>query len=173
MNKNQIAKSLVVDEIRSRLSEAKAAVLVDYRGLTVEQDTELRREMRKNDIEYKVLKNTLIRRAADELGMNELTPFLEGPSAIAFSSTDPVAPAKVLSDCIKKTNKMEFKAGYVEGKFCDAAALAAIASLPSREVLIAKMLGSLNAPVCNFLYAINAIIEKQGGTGEEAPAAEA
>ncbi len=173
MNKNQVAKSLIVEEIRSKLSEAKAAVLVDYRGLTVEQDTELRREMRKNDVEYKVLKNTLIKRAADDLGMDELAPFLAGPSAIAFSNTDPVAPAKILSDCIKKTNKMELKAGYVEGKFCDAKALAAIASLPSREVLIAKMLGSLNAPVCNFLYAINAIIEKQGGTGEEATAAEA
>ena len=173
MNKNQEAKALVVEEIRAKLSTAKAAVLVDYRGLTVEQDTELRREMRKQGVEYKVLKNTLIKRAADELGMSEFAPFLEGPSAIAFSDTDPVAPAKILSDCIKKTNKMQLKAGYVEGKFCDGKALEAIATLPSREVLIAKMLGSLNAPICNFLYAINAIMEKKGGAGEVAETAEA
>ena len=173
MNKNQEAKALVVEQIRGKLSDAKAAVLVDYRGLTVEQDTELRREMRKAGVEYKVLKNTLIKRAADELGMTEIAPFLEGPSAIAFSNTDPVAPAKILSECIKKTNKMELKAGYVEGKFCDAKALQEIAMLPSREVLIAKMLGSLNAPICNFLYAVNAIIKKNGGADVAAETAEA
>jgi len=168
MKKNQEPKALVVAQIREKLAGAKAAVLVDYRGLTVEQDTELRRNMRQAGVEYKVLKNTLVRRAADELGLSQIDPFLNGPTAVAISATDPVAPAKLISECIKKTNKMTLKAGYVEGKYCDAAALEAIASLPSREVLLAKMLGSLNAPLCNFLYAINAIIEKQEGPAAEA-----
>lgn len=168
MNKNHEAKALVVDQIRENLSKSKAAVLVDYRGLTVEEDTELRRNMRKAGVEYKVLKNTLIKRAADALEMSELDPFLNGPTAIAFSYDDPVAPAKILNDCIKSTKKMELKAGYVEGKFCDAKELGAIAELPSKEMLIAKMLGSFNAPICNFLYCLTAIKDKKEAEGASA-----
>ncbi len=172
MNKNQEAKAVLVENIRAKMQEAKAVVLVDYRGLTVEQDTELRRSMRQANVEYRVVKNTLLKRAADAEGIEGFTPHLEGPTAVAFSTTDPVAPAKLLAEAIKKYNKMQLKAGYIEGKFCDTQALENIATLPSREVLIAKMLGSLNAPLCNFLYAINAIIKKNGGE-TEAEAAEA
>ena len=164
MNKNHEAKALVVDGIVEKMKGSVATVLVDYRGLTVEEDTNLRREMRKAGVEYKVLKNTLIKRAADQLNMTELDPFLNGPTAIAFCEKDPVAPAKILADCIKKTNKMQLKAGYVEGKFCDVKELEAIAALPAKEVLVAKMLGSLNAPICKFLYALNAIKEQKEGS---------
>lgn len=157
MNKNHEAKAVVVEEIRQSLQNAKAAVLVDYRGLTVEEDTQLRRNLRKEGVQYKVLKNTLIRRAAQSLDMNELDPYLNGPTAVAFSDTDPVAPARIINDMIKSSNKMELKAGYVEGRFCDSKALAAIAALPSKEVLIAKMLGSLNAPISKFVCVLDAI----------------
>lgn len=168
MNKNHEAKAVVVEQIREKLAGAKAAVLVDYRGLTVEEDTQLRRNLRKAGVEYKVLKNTLIKRAADALDMNELDPYLNGPTAVAFSFDDPVAPAKIVNDCIKATKKMELKAGYVEGKFCDAKELSAIAELPSKEVLIAKMLGSFNAPICNFLYCLTAIKDKKEAEGASA-----
>ncbi|MBE5760654.1 MAG: 50S ribosomal protein L10 [Clostridiales bacterium] len=161
MNKNHEAKAVVVEQIKEKLSNAKSCVLVDYRGLTVEEDTALRRSLREAGVEYKVLKNTLIKRAANALDLTDLDPFLNGPTAVAFSETDPVAPAKIIAQAIEKTKKMEIKAGYVEGKFCDAATLGNIAKLPSKEVLIAKMLGSFNAPLCNFLYCINAIIEKR------------
>lgn len=161
MNKNQQAKAAVISEIAADLESAKAAVLVDYRGLTAEEDTELRRNLRNAGVKYRVLKNTMIRRAAETKGMSELDPFLNGPTAVAFSDSDPVAPAKIISECIKKTNKMAMKCGYVEGAFFTKDQLDALAALPSREELLAKMLGSLNAPLCNFLYAINAIIEKQ------------
>lgn len=162
MNKNnQLAKAVVVDEIRSLFEQSKSSVLIDYRGLTVEEDTALRSQMRKEGVTYKVLKNTMIKRAADQLNLTEILPFLEGPTAIAFGMTDAITPAKLISECIKKTKKMEFKIGYVEGKCMNAAQLEAVAQLPSKEVLLAKMLGSLNAPITNFVYAINAIKEKK------------
>ena len=168
MNKNHEAKAVVVEQIRQDLSNAKAAILVDYRGLTVEEDTALRRNLRQAGVKYQVLKNTLIKRAADMLGEEALDPYLNGPTAVAFSFDDPVAPAKIVNDCIKSTKKMEMKAGFVEGKFCDAKELAAIAELPSKEMLIAKILGSFNAPICNFLYCLTAIKDKKEAEGASA-----
>lgn len=163
-------KAQIVAEIKEKLSNCSSAILVDYRGLTVEEVTQLRSDFRKNDVDYKVYKNTLTEIAAKELNLDELSPYLKGPTAIAFGVKDPVAPAKILTESMKKLKKMEFKAGIVEGKIIDVNAVKALADLPSREELIAKMLGSMNAPVSglvnvlggtirSLLYALNAVKE--------------
>jgi len=163
-------KAQIVAEIKEKMSESSSAILVDYKGLTVEEDTALRREFRKNGVDYRVYKNTLTELAARELGLDDLIPYLKGPTAIAFGVKDPVAPAKILTDSMKKLKKMEFKAGLVDGKVIDVEGIKALAELPSREELIAKMLGSMNAPISglvnvlagtmrSLLYALNAIKE--------------
>lgn len=146
-------KQAIVAELKEKFSAAKGAVLTNYRGLTVAQDTKLRRKLREAGVEYRVVKNTLTRIAADQSGVSELDPYLEGPTAIALSFTDPVAPAKIISDFLKetKTQVLEIKAGLVEGKVIDADGVKALASLPSREVLIAKALGSMQAPITGFV----------------------
>ena len=151
-------------------------VIVDYRGINVEQVTELRKQFRGAGVEYVVLKNTLVKRALAELNIEGLDTILEGPSAFAFGYEDPVAPAKVLSDFIGKTKSehLKIKAGLVDGKVIDVAGVKALADLPPKEVLIAKMMGSLNAPITNFVgvlsatlrslvYAIDAIRKQKGG----------
>jgi large subunit ribosomal protein L10 len=165
-------KALVVAEIKGKLSGSISAVLVDYRGLTVDEVTQLRKEFREKGVDYKVYKNTMTELAAKELGLDGLVPFLKGPTAIAFGAKDPVAPAKILTESIKKLKKMELKAGVVEGKLIDTNGVKALAELPSREELIAKMLGSMNAPISglvtvlggtvrSLLYALNAVKEKK------------
>lgn len=146
-------KQAIVAELKEKFSAAKGAVLTNYRGLTVAQDTKLRRKLREAGVEYRVVKNTLTRIAADQSGVSELDPYLEGPTAIALSFSDPVAPAKIISDFLKetKTQVLEIKAGLVEGKVIDADGVKALASLPSREVLIAKALGSMQAPITGFV----------------------
>ena len=163
--KNQQAKSAVVDEIKSLFEQSKAAVLIDYRGLTVEEDTEFRRTLRKNGVTYRVLKNTMIKRAADQLELSELLPHLEGPSAIAFGMEDEIAPAKYVFECMKKTKKMQFKVGYVQGQCFNAEQLEKVAELPSKEVLVARLLGSMNAPLSKFLYVLTAIQEQKEQAG--------
>lgn len=166
------AKAKVVEDIKDRLSRSKGTVMVDYKGVTVEEDTELRKQFRAASIDYKVLKNTLINRAAKELNLDDMSSFLAGPTAIAFSYDDPVAGAKIISDFIKKTSKMDIKVGVLDGKVIDKDEVKALASLPSKEVLIAKMLGSMNAPISglvqvlngtlrSFVYTLNAIKEKK------------
>lgn len=166
-------KKDVVQEISEKIKAAKSLVLADYRGLTVEQDTELRNALRKAGVEYKVVKNTLTRFAAKENGFEGLVSSLSGPTAMAVSSTDPVAPAKILAEYAKKFEKFELKAGVVEGKVIDLEGIMALAELPSREVLIARVLGGLNAPISGLVnvlngnirglvVALNAIAEKQG-----------
>jgi large subunit ribosomal protein L10 len=161
-------KVQIVSEIKERLSNSSSAILVDYKGLTVEEVNQLRKKFREAGVIYKVYKNTLIEIAARELGLEGLIPHLEGPTAIAFGVKDPVAPAKILLDTMKELNKMEFKVGVVDGKIIDVDGIKALAKLPSREELIAKMLGSLNAPIANLVgvlsgpiralvYALNAI----------------
>jgi large subunit ribosomal protein L10 len=163
-------KAQIVAEIKEKLAESSSAILVDYRGLTVEEVTELRREFRNNGVDYKVYKNTLTELAAKDLGLDELIPYLKGPTAIAFGIKDPVAPAKILTEHMKKLKKMEFKVGVVDGKVIDVDGVKALADLPSREELIAKMLGSMNAPISglvhvlggtirSLLYALNAVKE--------------
>ncbi len=148
-------KRVVIDEISGKMKAAKAIVFADHRGLTVEQDTELRNALRKAGVEYKVVKNTLTRFAAKENGLDGLDPILNGPTAMASSSTDAVAPAKVLSEYVKKFDKLELKAGVVEGKIIDVNGIKALADLPSREVLISKVLGGLNAPISGLVNVLN------------------
>ena len=148
-------KKIVVSEIKEKLQGAIAGVFVDYRGLTVEQDTDLRNKLRAANVEYKVVKNTLTRFAANEIGYNALDPILNGPTSLAISSQDPVAAAKVLCEFAKKNDKLEIKAGFVEGRVIDVSEIKMLAELPSKEVLIAKVLGGFNAPITGFVGVLN------------------
>ena len=144
-------KQAVVAELKEQLSTAKGVVLTDYRGLTVAMDTKLRRQLREAGIEYKVVKNTLANIAAKELGLDELGTHFVGPTAMAISASDPVAPAKVISEFAKANKVLQVRAGLVEGKVIDAEGVKALANLPSREVLIAKMLGSMQSPISGMV----------------------
>ncbi len=148
-------KREVVEGISGKMKAAKAMVFADYRGLTVEQDTELRSALRKAGVEYKVVKNTLARFAAKENGLDGLDTYFNGPTAMASSDSDPVAPAKILSEYAKKYDKLELKAGVVEGRIIDINGIKSLAELPSREVLIARVLGGLNAPISGFVNVLN------------------
>lgn len=151
-------KKEVVRELTEKFSKAKAVIIADYRGLTVEQDTEMRRELRKAGIEYKVFKNTLTRLAAQQAGLEKLVSYLEGPTSIAFCETDVVAPAKVLSEYADKFSQLQLKAGVVEGEVVGVDGVKALAKLPPREVLIAKVLGSMNSPIAGLVNVLNANI---------------
>ena len=168
------AKQAIVAELKEKLTGAKGAVLVNYRGLTVAQDTKLRRQLREAGVEYRVVKNTMTRIAAQEAGLEGLDVYLEGPTAMAISATDPVAPAKIITDFVKehKLQVLEVKAGLVEGNVIDEKGVKALASLPSREVLIAKMLGSMQSPITglvnvlqgsirNLVYALDAVRQQK------------
>ena len=146
-------KTAIVNELKEKLSTTKGAVLANYRSLNVAQDTKLRRKLREGGVEYRVIKNTLTRIAAAEVGITGLETYLEGPTVIAMSASDPVAPAKLLSDFIRenKLQTLEIKAGLVEGKVIDASGVKMLASLPPKEVLIAQLLGTLQAPITGFV----------------------
>jgi len=148
-------KQEVVNTISSKMKAAKAIVFADYRGLTVEQDTQLRSELRNAGVEYKVVKNTLTRFAARENGLDGLDEFFNGPTAMASSESDPVAPAKILCEFAKKNNKLELKVGVVEGRIIDVNGMKALAELPSKEVLLARVLGGLNAPISGLVNVLN------------------
>ena len=160
MSKNRDLKQRVVDEIKGRFERAGSVVLVDYRGINVADDTELRRQFRAAGVEYVVLKNTLVKRALDELRIEGMAALLEGPSAFAFGYEDPVAPAKVLTDFITKSKNehLRIKGGLVDSHAMDAAGVKALAELPPKEVLIARMMGSLNAPITNFVGVLSATL---------------
>ncbi|RKM60748.1 50S ribosomal protein L10 [Butyrivibrio sp. XB500-5] len=165
-------KKPVVEEISEKIKDAQALVLVDHRGLTVAQDTELRKKLREEGVTYKVYKNTMMNFAFKGTDFEQLKDLLNGPSAMAVSTNDPAAPARVLYDFAKKAKALEIKGGVIEGKFYDAQAMSEIAAIPSKEVLLSKLLGSMQSPIANFARVINQIAEK-GGAGEaEAPAAE-
>ena len=159
-------KKAVVAEIKEKLVAAKSVVLIDYRGLTVAEVTELRNQCRKTDVEYAVLKNTMVNLAAKEAGIEGLESFLKGPTAVAFGMEDAVAPAKVLTEFIKKTKKTEVKCGLLDGQILDAAGVEALAAIPSREVLIAKIMGSMMSAVSKFVYVVEAIRKKAAGEEE-------
>ncbi|MDL2220063.1 50S ribosomal protein L10 [Eubacteriales bacterium OttesenSCG-928-N14] len=148
-------KAQQVEEIAEKLQKAKSAIFVDYRGLNAEQATTLRNNFRNAGVEFIVLKNTLIHRAAEKLDLADLYPYLSGPTAIAFGYDDPVAPAKVMADYIKQVQKTSFKCGLVEGKVVDEKGVQALVALPSREVLLSKMLGSMNAPITGLVTVLN------------------
>ena len=169
-------KQPIVDEIKASLEGAQGVVVVDYRGLTVEQDTQLRKQLREAGVSYKVYKNTLVSRAVEGTEFESLKDSLEGPNAFAVSTEDATAPARVLAEFAKKAPKLEIKAGVVEGTFYDAEGMKAIASVPSREVLLSKLLGSLQSPITNLARVLNQIAEKGGAADaavEAAPAEEA
>jgi large subunit ribosomal protein L10 len=153
-------KVQAVQEIADKLRDAKSAVLSDYRGLTVKQVTELRRLCREVGVDFKVYKNTLARRATAEVGVTDLDEFLTGPTAVAFSS-DEITAAKVLSDFAKKNDKLEIKAGIVDGQVMSQAQIKALADLPSREGLLSMLLSVLQAPMRNFALAVKAVSEKK------------
>ena len=162
-------KQPVVDEIKELLDGAETAVVVDYRGLTVAEDTQLRKALREAGVSYKVYKNTLMNFAFKGTEFEALAPVLEGPNAIAISKEDATAPARVLAEFAKKADKLELKGGVVEGTYYDAAGIGVIASIPSREVLLGRLLGSMQSPITNFARVLNQIAEKNG-EGAEAPA---
>ena len=163
-------KQPIVDEISANIKDAQSVVVVDYRGLTVEQDTQLRKNLREAGVTYKVYKNTFMTRAFKDTAFEGLTQYLEGPSAVAISTEDATAPARVLAEFAKKANKLEIKAGVVEGTVYDAQGMAAIASIPSRDVLVSRLLGSLQSPIANFARVMNQLAEKGGAAACEAPA---
>ena len=149
-------KKAVVATLAEKMKTASSGVLVDYKGINVADDTVLRAKMREAGIEYAVIKNTLIRFAANEAGLADLDSVLSGTTAVAISMDDPVAPAKLVKEFAKKNeNIFNIKAGFVDGKVLDAAGVNALADLPSREVLIAKMLGSMQAPISGFVNVLN------------------
>ncbi|MGN1145044.1 MAG: 50S ribosomal protein L10 [Acetatifactor sp.] len=166
-------KKPIVEEISASIKDAQSVVLVDYRGLTVEQDTQLRKNLREAGVTYKVYKNTMMNFAFKGTEFEGLSQYLEGPSALALSTEDATAPARVLAQFAKTADKLEIKAGVVEGTVYDAKGIAAIASIPSREVLISKLLGSLQSPITNFARVMNQLAEKGGAAACDAPAAEA
>ena len=165
-------KQPIVEEISGYLKDAQSAVLVDYRGLTVEQDTRLRKAMREEGITYKVYKNTMMNFAFKGTDFEALAPYLEGPSAIAISAEDATAPARVLGKFAKEMDKLEIKGGVVEGTAYDAAGIKAIASIPSREELLSKLLGSMQSPLSNLARVLNQIAENGGASNCEAAPAE-
>ena len=160
-------KAPIVDEIKGYVSDAKSAVLVDYRGLTVEQDTKLRKQLREAGVVYKVYKNTMLHLAFDGTDFAQLDKDLEGPTAIAFGIEDETAPARIINNFAKDCPALEMKAGVVEGIVYDKAGVEKLATIPSKEVLIAKLLGSFKAPLSNLAYLLNAIKEKKESESAE------
>ena len=163
MSKNIEMKKTVVAEIKEKFEKAKTVVLVDYRGLNVAEVTDLRTQLRKAGVEYAVLKNTMINRAIEGKGMDEMKAHLEGPTAVAFAYEDMIAPAKILSEFAKKSKKLTIKCGVCDGAFLDEAGVQALANLPSKEVLIAKIMGSMMSSVSKFVYCVEAIRKQKAG----------
>ena len=168
-------KQPIVQAIVEDLTDAQSAVIVNYCGLTVAQDTELRKQLREAGVSYKVYKNTMIRFAAKGTEFEALEPHLEGPTALAVSKEDATAPARIICDFAKKAEALEVKAGVVEGSVYDAAGIQELSKIPSREVLLSKLLGSLQSPITNLARVLNQIAEQGDAPAEaeaEAPAAE-
>jgi large subunit ribosomal protein L10 len=159
-------KVALVNEIAEKLERSVSTIVTDYRGLTVAEVTELRKRLRDAGVEFKVLKNTMTRRAADQVNLSDINAHLTGPSAIAFSYDDVVLPAKILNDFAKEHKALELKAGIIEGKVIGLEEVQALAELPSREGLLSMLLSVLQAPMRNLAYAVSQIAEKQEGGAE-------
>lgn len=170
-------KKQLVAELAEKMKNASSGVLVDYKGINVADDTALRAEMRKNGVDYKVIKNTLIRFAAKEAGLEGLDEFLEGTTALAISADDVIAPAKVVNEFAKKNEDIyNIKAGFMDGKVVSVEEIKALANLPSRDVLLGRLVGSLQGPIFGLALVLKAIaekVEKEGPVDASAPAAEA
>ena len=171
-NKILEEKKQVVETLAAKMQSAQAGVLVKYEGIKVSEDTELRAALRKAGVEYTVMKNTLTGRACDIAGLADMKQYLSGMTAIAISQDDPLAPAKIIKTFADKIQTFEIKAGFVDGGVIDASAVEALAATPSKEVLIAKMLGSLMSPLYGLAYVLQGKIDKENGGEEttEAPA---
>ena len=166
-------KKQVVADLAEQIKASAAGVVVNYQGITVDSDTALRKALREAGVKYVVMKNTLTGRACEECGYGEMKQYLNGMTAIAISSPeDPIAPAKILKEYADKIESFQILAGYCDGEVLDAAGINNLADIPSKEVLIAKFLGSIKSPIYNFAYAIQAVLDKKNEGGEEAPAAE-
>lgn len=159
MKKAYIEKQAIIDEIKDKFERAESAVVIDYMGITVAQADAMRKKLREANVDYTVYKNTLVKRAIDGTDYAPMAEVFEGPSALAFSYDDATAPARVLNDAIKEFKKMEFKGGFVEGEYYDKEAIAQIASIPSREVLISKFMGSIQSPISSFARVVSQIAE--------------
>ena len=166
-------KQPIVEEISAAIKDAQSVVLVDHRGLTVEQDTELRKQLREAGINYKVYKNTMMNFAFKGTDCEALVPYLKGPSALAISTEDATAPARVLCKFAKTADKLEIKGGIVEGTVYDAAGITNVSKIPSREELLSKLLGSIQSPIANCARVMNQLAEKGGAAECEAPEAKA
>ncbi len=163
MSANLQAKKQAVEEIKAKIQGAKSVVFIDYKGLTVSEDTEFRSEFRKADCEYKVLKNTLVRKAFNELGVTDFDADLNGPTAVAFGKDETTASRIVCEGCKKFNDKISVKSAYVDGAYVDANGVKVFASIPSKEVLLSKMLGSLKSPLTSLAIALNAVAEQKQG----------
>lgn len=159
-------KQVIVNEIKEKFSGASSAVLVDYRGLTVEQDTELRKKLREAGVEYKVYKNTMMNFAVKDTEFEPLKDYFEGPSAIAFSYDDPTNGPRIINQVASKYKALEFKAGVVEGKFYDIEGITKVAKIPPKEELLSKLLGSFNSPIASFARVVKAIADKKAEGAE-------
>lgn len=153
-------KAEQVELIAEKMKAAASIVVVDSHGLTVEQDTNLRRSLRESDVEFKVIKNSILIRAAEKAGLEDLKELFVGPSAVAFSNEDVIAPAKVISDFAKDAEALEIKGGSVDGKFTSVEEINALAKLPNKEGMLSMLLSVLQAPVRNVAYAVKAVAEK-------------
>ncbi len=167
-------KQAVVAALTEQLKNAQSGVLVDYKGITVAEDTALRHELRENDVQYGVVKNTLARFAMNNVGLNELDDVLNGTTSLATCATDPIAPMRIINKHAKKLNgKFEIKGGFMDGKVISLEEITALADLPSKDVLLAQTLGMMLAPLTSLAIVLKAIAEKDGeAPAEEAPAAE-
>ena len=169
-NKILEEKKQVVESLAAKIQTAKAGVLVKYEGIKVAEDTELRNALRKAGVEYTVMKNTLTGKACDIAGYGDMKQYLNGMTAIAISQDDPIAPAKIMKEFADKIDCFEIKAGFVDGGILDQAGVESLAATPSKEVLIAKMMGSLMSSLYGFAYVLQGKIDKENGEGAEAPA---
>lgn len=161
MGKNRQLKEAQVEEIREKFQKASSAVIVDYRGLNVAEATELRKKFREQNVEYKVYKNRLVKLAIEGTDFSSLEPVLTGPNAIAFGFEDAVAPAKIAKDFAKISPNLDLKAGVIDGTFYDLDGIQLIADIPSRDVLLAKFVGSIQSPISKFAYLLKAIADQK------------
>ncbi len=163
-------KQGMVEELAAKLQGAVSGVLVNYQGITVEDDTKMRAALRAAGVEYAVIKNSITGRACEKVGYGDMKQYLEGMTALAISTNDPVAPAKILKEYAEKVESFEIKAGFIDGGVVDADTVNALASIPSKEILIGRLMGSIQSPLYGFARVLQAIIDKDGSVAEEAPA---
>ena len=163
-------KQAIVADLAEKIKNSPAGVVVNYQGITVEDDTKMRKALREAGVNYMVMKNSLTGRACDEVGMSDMKQYLTGMTAIAIATDNAVAPAKVLKEYAEKIESFQILAGYLDGKVVDVEVVKQLADIPSKEVLIAKLLGSIKSPLYGLAYALQAVVDKDG---EAAPAEEA